>query len=268
MNAEIIDFYSKGNSRKKTCDKFNITDKKLKDILKENNIYIRSHSEQLILENIRRTKGVNHFYFDELNDKNVYYLGFFGADATIRKNRNEIKIALSSTDKIFLEQLRKDIGIENEVKIRNTMNGFECVELSFSSANIKQQLMKYKIVPNKTYIGLSLNVIPDKFKLAFIKGFFDGDGSFSFNKNTKQCKLTFTSHTREILEEIQKYFNNGYIYQDKRTKVFSLEFSTIPSLNIMESFYKLDTAYLSRKKEKYLECLNLRNKNPRDKSPS
>ena len=87
-------------------------------------------------------------------------------------------------------------------------------------------------------------------------------------KNTKQCKLAFTSHTKKILEEIKKYFNNGYIYQDKRTKVFSLEFSTQPSLNIMKSFYDLDTAYLNRKKEKYLEYLNLRNKNPRDKSPS
>lgn len=268
MNTEIIDFYLEGNSRKKTCNKFNITDTKLKNILKENNIHIRNHSEQLILENIKRTKGVNHFYFDELNNKNVYYLGFFGADATVRKNRNEIKIALSLIDKDFLEQLKKDIDIEKEIKIRNTTNGFQCAELSFSSAKIKQQLMKYKIVPNKTYIGLSLDVIPDEFKLAFIKGFFDGDGSFSFNKNTKQCKLAFTSHTKKILEEIKKYFNNGYIYQDKRTKVFSLEFSTQPSLNIMKSFYNLDTAYLNRKKEKYLEYLDLRNKNPRDKSPS
>ena len=137
MNTEIIDFYLEGNSRKKTCNKFNITDTKLKNILKENNIHIRNHSEQLILENIKRTKGINHFYFDELNNKNVYYLGFFGADATVRKNRNEIKIALSSMDKDFLEQLRKDINIEKKVKIRNTTNGFQCAELSFSSANIK-----------------------------------------------------------------------------------------------------------------------------------
>ena len=52
MNTEIIDFYLEGNSRKKTCNKFNITDTKLKNILKENNIHIRNHSEQLILENI------------------------------------------------------------------------------------------------------------------------------------------------------------------------------------------------------------------------
>ena len=44
--------------------------------------------------------------------------------------------------------------------------------------------------------------------------------------------------------------------------------SMIAINHIRDSFYKLDTAYLSRKKEKYLECLNLRNKNPRDKSPS
>ena len=34
MNTEIIDFYLEGNSRKKTCNKFNITDTKLKNILK------------------------------------------------------------------------------------------------------------------------------------------------------------------------------------------------------------------------------------------
>lgn len=267
MNTEIIDFYEAGNSRKKTCDKFKITDTKLKNILKDNNIKIRTHSEQLILENIKRTKGINHYYFDTLNNENTYYIGFFAADATVRKNRNEIKIGLSSIDKDFLEEIVCRMNMEKKVNLRTSSNGFECAELSFSSAKIKQDLSKYGVVPNKTYLGLSLNVIPNEYKLSFIKGFFDGDGSFSYNKNTKQCKISIVSHTKDILNDINNYFENkGNIYQDKRTQVYSLEFSTIPSLNIMKQFYELNTPCLKRKKNKYLECLELRNKNPRDKS--
>lgn len=263
MNTEIIDFYKDGNSRKKTCSKFNISDNKLKNILGENNIPIRTHSEQLILENIKRTKGVNHFYFDILNNENVYYLGFFCADATVRKNRNEIKIALSSLDKDFLEELRKHISIENLVKLRVSSKGFEYAELSFSSAKIKYEISKYDIVPNKTYKGQNLNKIPKEYQLAFIKGYFDGDGCFTYDKNTKQCKIKFTSYTKDILQDIQNYFGNGYIYRNRN--IYSLEFSTIPSLNIMKQFYELDTPCLKRKKDKYLELIELRNKNPRDK---
>lgn len=269
MNTKIVDFYKDGNSRKKTCEKFNIKDKELKELLIKNNIHIRSKKEQLIIENIKRTKNINHFYFDILNNKNVYYLGFLGADGTIRKNRNEIKIALSSIDKDFLTEFKNELQSDKEIKIRQTNNGFEYAEFTFSSLNIKNTIMKYGVVPNKTYIGLSLDLIPNNFKLAFIKGFFDGDGCFTYNKNTKQCKLSFSSYKNEFLNDINIFFNNtGYIYQDKRTKVYTLEFSTIPSLNIMKSFYELETPCLIRKKKKYLECLELRNKNPRDKSSS
>ena len=267
MNTEIIDFYLQGNSRKKTCEKYHITDTKLKELLNENEIHIRTHSEQLILENIKRTKGVNHYYFSELNKNNCYYLGFMAADATVRKNRNEIKICLSIKDKEYLENFRKDLNIENQVKIRETSNGFTCAGLTFSSAKIKEDIGQYGIVPNKTYIGLNLELIPKEYRLSFIKGFFDGDGSFSYNKQTKQCKISFTSYTRKILDDINEYFNDeGHVYESNRNGVYSLEFSTLKSLNIMDSFYNLDTRYLPRKKEKYLECLEIRNSNPRDRN--
>lgn len=266
MNTKIIDFYEKGNSRKKTCNKFNITDKKLINILKENNIHIRNHGEQTIIENIKRANPINHFYFSELNYFNSYYLGFFGADATVRKNRNEIKIGLSSVDIKFLEELKDNLKSENNIHIRQTSNGFECADFCFSSAQIKKDIAKYGIVPNKTYIGLKLDLIPEKYKLSFIKGFFDGDGCFSYNKISKQCCLSFCSHTIDILNDIKEYFGSGSIYKDKRTGAYTLSFSTVSSIAIMNNFYALDTPCLNRKKEKFYEYLKLRNKNPRDKS--
>lgn len=261
----VIDFYKQGNSIAATCRNFHLTSNTLKKILTSQNVHIRSQHEQVILENIKRTNPINHTFFSVLTDESAYYLGFIAADGTVRKHRNEIKIGLSIADKLFLEEFKQRIKSENKIKTYVTTNGFECCEFSFSSLQIKLDLLKYGVVPNKTYIGLDLNLIPEPFQLAFIKGFFDGDGSFTYNKNTKQAKVSFTSHTVGILKNIQNFFNDGSIYQDKRTKVYSLEFSTLPSLKIMEQFYKINSPYLQRKKDKYDECLLLRNNIPRDK---
>lgn len=271
MNIELlplaIDFYNEGNSMVKTAKEFHSSPNTLKKLFKEQGIKIRNRKEQLILENIKRTKQIDHYFFSILNQVNSYYLGFFAADATVRKDRNEIKIGLSIIDKEFLIELKKYLKSEKEIKTYITNNGFECCEFCFSSAQIKQDLAKYNIVPNKTYKGLSLDLILDQFQLSFIKGFFDGDGSFVYNNKTKQCKVSFTSHTRNILEDIQKYFNSGNIYQDKRTGTYSLEFSTHPSIEIMNKFYNIQTPFLKRKYRKYLDYLELRNNFPRDKAP-
>lgn len=267
MLSQAIDFYNEGNSMAKTAREFHSSPNTLKKLFKEQGVKIRGQKEQLILENIKRTKQIDHYFFNTLNQINSYYLGFFAADATVRKDRNEIKIGLSSIDKDFLIELKEYLKSEKEVKIYITNNGFECCEFCFSSAQIKQDLAKYNIVPNKTYKGLMLSLIPDEFKLSFIKGFFDGDGSFVYNKETKQCKVSFVSHTRDILEDIKNYFNSGNIYQDKRTGVYSLEFSTHPSIEIMNKFYNISTPCLKRKHQKYLDYLELRNNFPRDKAP-
>jgi intein-encoded DNA endonuclease-like protein len=259
-NQEIIEFYLEGNSINATGRKFDLTPYKIKKILTKNNISIRTRHEQNILENMKRGKAINHNYFDTLTPENVYYLGFLAADGTVRPNRNEIKIGLSSIDRDFLIEFKDNLKSEREIKDYTTANGFQISELLFSSQKIKEELAKYSIVPNKTELGVSLKNIPEHFKLAFIKGFFDGDGCFTYNEYTKQCSVKFTSHTKGILEEINKYFNNkGNYYQKKYNGIcYDLSFSTLPSIEIMKKFYEIKTPCLIRKKEKFNDYLNLR----------
>lgn len=259
-DQDIIKFYLEGNSIAATGRKFNLTSYKVKKFLNEKKIPIRSRHEQNILENMRKGKQINHNYFNVLTQENVYYLGFIAADGTVRPRRNEIKIGLSSIDRDFLVTFKEKLKSEREIKDYITGNGFKISELVFSSQNIKEQLAKYSIVPNKTEFGVSFKNIPNEFKLAFIKGFFDGDGCFTFNSNTKQCKITFTSHTKGILEEINEYFEKkGSYYQKKYNGIcYDLTFSTLPSIEIMKKFYKIETPCLIRKKNKFYEYLNLR----------
>lgn len=269
---KVIEYYIQGNSMASCSRKFKISQYLVKKILKENQIKIRNRSEQLVIENKKRAKPINHNYFSVLNQENSYYLGFIAADGTIRNNNrtncNEIKIGLSAIDKNFLEEFKARIQSECKIREYITSNGFNCVSFTFSSEQIKQDLKKYSIVNNKTYLGITMKNIPSNFKLAFIKGYFDGDGSFSFNRNTKQGMIKFTSYTKGILEEINAFFNNtGKIY-NKQNRCYSLEFSTLPSLKILEQFYLLETPCLKRKQQKYYDFLKLRNMNPRDKNSS
>ena len=255
-NQEIIQLYKEGKSLNTLSLKSGLSTYKIKKILTENNIHIRTRSEQTVFTNMERGKKINHNYFDTLNNEKCYYLGFLAADGCVRPNRNEIKIGLSSIDREWLEEFREKLQSERAIKDYITSKGFAISELLFSSLKIKNELSKYSIVPNKTELGVTMQSIPEQYKLAFIKGFFDGDGCFTINKNTKQCSVKFTSHTKGILEEIQQFFNNGHIYPHKNN--YELDFSTTPSLEIMNSFYILDTPYLKRKKEKYEEALKIR----------
>lgn len=255
-NQEIIQLYEEGKSLNTLSLKSGLSTYKIKKILTENNIHIRTRSEQTVFTNMERGKKINHNYFDILNNENCYYLGFLAADGCVRPNRNEIKIGLSSIDREWLEEFREKLQSERTIKDYITSKGFAVSELLFSSLKIKNELSKYSIVPNKTELDVTMQNIPEQYKLAFIKGFFDGDGCFTINKNTKQCSVKFTSHTKGILEEIQQFFNNGHIYSHENN--YELDFSTTPSLEIMNSFYILDTPYLRRKKEKYEEALKIR----------
>lgn len=255
-NQEIIKAYEDGASLTSLSRKTGLSTYKIKKILQNNSIKIRTRFEQTIFTNMQRGKKINHNYFDVLNDEKAYYLGFLAADGCVRPNRNEIKIGLSSIDREWLEEFKLKLDSEREIEDYITNKGFAVSELKFSSLKIKTELAKYSIVPNKTYLGITMEAIPNKYKLAFIKGYFDGDGCFVFNKNTKQCSLKITSHTKEILEEISYFFKIGNIYP--HGKNFELDFSTSPTLKIMKLFYDLDTPCLKRKKEKYLKALKIR----------
>lgn len=254
----MIEKYEAGASLASLSRASGLSVYKIKKLLESYNVHIRTRFEQAVYTNMERGKKINHNFFDVLDNEKAYYLGFLAADGCVRPQRNEIKISLSSIDRDWLEKFRQKLGSEREIEDYITNKGFAVSELKFSSLKIKTELAKYSIVPNKTYLGITMKNIPDNLKLAFIKGYFDGDGSFVFNKNTKQCALKITAYGTGILEEIKTFFGKGNIYQKKGTNIYSLEFSTLASLDVMKRFYELDTPCLQRKRDKYDEALEYR----------
>ena len=259
-NNQLIQDYSHGKSLRQCSKDYNLDIPTIKKLLKNNHIHIRNRAEQNVYTNASRAYSVNHLFFDTLNPINVYYIGFFAADAYIPKKRNTLDIKLAAVDKDWLCELKKNIQSKAPVRERTTNKGFQIASFAFSSKHIIDRLKEFGIVNRKTYIGSSMKNIPDELKLAYIKGFFDGDGSFSWSKKTAQGTFKICSHTQDILIEFKNflldYFDNKfnmniYALHRKDKILYSLECSTIHSLTILEEMYHLKTPFLTRKYENF-----------------
>lgn len=275
MDNQVITDYQNGMSLAKCAAKYQEDKRKVRKFLADNGINIRDRREQCVLENQHRGYSLNHNYFSVIDsDKKAYYLGFIAADGCVSSKNNSIKIALSEVDVLQLKYFKDAIESRAPIKHYTTNNGFNIVQFSISSKQMKYDLQKYSIVPNKTYKGLSMKNIPEQYQLPFFFGYYDGDGSFSWNKNTRQGALKVTGHTKGILEEFAKmlpktlqYDLKPKIYYAKERNIYSLEFSTLPSIKILDTLYAFTSIYwMDRKYRKFQEFKDYRIYNPRAKT--
>lgn len=223
-------------------------------------VSIRTKAQQNQLTNMARGKYVNHNYFSNIQTVNqAWVMGFIAADGSIAKERNTIKISLSAKDIEILEKIKKELSIEREIVTSTTNNGFDISYLEWSSLQQKLDLGKYGIVNNKTYLPMYLpNFADKKLKLAFILGFFDGDGSVSTYNGYLRFRIC--SHRKEILQSFVDFFIESYnikysLNQDKRG-LYELSISTNFSKQIFQDMYSLNSIKLNRKYQKYLEYIN------------
>ena len=257
---ELIELYEKGESIAGLSRLSGLTTYMVKKILVDNKVKVRTRAEQNVITNMSRKRPVDETYFSNIDTYNKgWVLGFLMADGTVRDDRNEIKIGLSSVDKEILEKIKKELKISQNIYDTTTQNGFNVSELRWSSQQQKKDLAKYGIVNRKTYLESHLPLFEDKkITLAFILGFFDGDGSFS--ANGKYCRFRLCAHRPELLQDIATFLSNEYnssysLSQDNRG-VWELSFSTNTAKQILTEAYNLNSIRLDRKYQKYLEYIN------------
>ncbi len=250
----LVEYYVDGNSLKACEREFGISTYKIKKLLHSSNIKIRNRSEQLIIENIRRTKGVNHNYFNTLDIENSYLLGFLAGDGYIHPTRNLIKIGLSAIDEDFIYTIKEKLNIEREPTAYQTNKGFDVIELSFSSVVIKQELARYSIINNKTKKGITMSAIPPMFKWHFIRGFFDADGCYDYH-NTYRIRIS--SLLPGILNEIQHFTTVGKVSKENKRNIYTYAVHGLPCKQFIQQMYNEATWFLPRKHKKVIQTINL-----------
>lgn len=216
---------------------------------------------------VRNKHSLDESYFDDINSHDkAYWLGFIYADGYVcirNENRSYmLGIELNRGDEHHLESFREAINSDCKIYRRSKTpfisNGcykeYQMSIIRIYSKKLVESLMKHGVIPNKTY-SLSFPDIKREYLGDFIRGYFDGDGSFhTYSVNGHiYSKFSFVAKDREFLvrlSEILKSFDiSSHIYADRDYFVLNInDFSS--RSNFFNLIYKNSSIFLKRKFEK------------------
>lgn len=250
LNFIIKEYCENKKSLKDISDKIHRSKSTISNILKENNITIRSTKET------SRKYTHNFDFFEEINtEEKAYWLGFIYADGFIETKRQygeqKFGITLAIKDKDHLEKFKASINATNPILEYKgsgyNKEGFFC-KILLTSQKTVDDLKKYGVVENKTLsLKFPQNLRQDLI-MHFIRGYFDGDGHITI-ANT-QFHFGF-SGTENMLMNIKNNFNSqADILKDKNIYSFKIG-GTIKALKELNKIYENANIYLERKYNAY-----------------
>lgn len=130
-------------------------------------------ARELSLERDSRKFRVNDDIFDEWSEETAYWVGFIAADGYLREDRKEIVVCLSIKDRDYLLQLNNIVQPERPLIVDEARGRVTC---TINSDAIYDRLVSIGLTPRKTHT-LEFPTVPSNYERAFIRGYFDGDGS-------------------------------------------------------------------------------------------
>lgn len=144
---------------------------------------------------------LNNDYFSSIsNQETAYWAGFIAADGSVASN--SLRIGLALKDKEHLELFSKHLESSAPVSVHHyNKNGNANFEVC--SRQIILDLGKIGIVPRKTTI-LTWPNLPYHLLRHYLRGYFDGDGSISFSKKTREPRFSLCGNI-EFLIKCQQF---------------------------------------------------------------
>ncbi len=168
--------------------------------------------------------------FGELNEDSAYWLGFFVADVFIHRGEYKIQLSLAIKDKIILEKLAEFVNIDTNyiheydvyLKYKGEIRKYRIARLSFGCKSMVQDLidlgffesrgdMSQRQLPHSILfqIAKANKIAGDwsgsksgRIALAFLHGFFDGDGHYYGGSSG----AVFSS-SKSFLKHLKKSYN-------------------------------------------------------------
>lgn len=173
-----------------------------------------------------RAYKVDDTFFNKINTEGkAYFLGLMFSDGNISSKSNHINI--SSNDKNLIKTCKK---------LLKTNSPIHCYKNSFSliisNSNLHRSLESLGVLKRKSWKELSVPTISSNLIRHFIRGVYDGDGSFYLDKrqNNKYIYLCtslscgsrqFTNQLKKILEHKLKISFHKIRFDDKKNETGS-----------------------------------------------
>lgn len=199
----------------------------------------------------------------------AYAIGLIASDGCLSRDGRHLLFVSKDIEQIL--NLKKCLGIKAEHHIHITGRKDETetyYRLQWSDVTLYNFLLGIGITVRKSLTIGALN-IPDSLFFDFLRGVFDGDGSFYsyFDPrwpNSFMFYTTFTSASRNHIAWLQENIErlagaHGHITkQGKGHMIFNLRFAKSESLILLRYLYtNLTDVCLSRKKLKIQDALRI-----------
>ncbi|NVM31110.1 MAG: hypothetical protein HWN65_19880 [Candidatus Helarchaeota archaeon] len=153
---------------------------------------------------------IDENYFENINNKEkAYWLGFLYADGCMHiysKNNRKLSFKIHKREEFVIDRFLKSLNAEGIKKYYydNT------VYIKFGNKKLTLDLLKHGLVPRKSKIIEYPDLNSYELELAFLLGYYDGDG--------QQKTTRISSGSKQFLEKIKKKFqlNNKVLIQKNR----------------------------------------------------
>lgn len=195
-----------------------------------------------------------------------YAIGLLVTDGSLSKDGRHIDF--TSKDMEQLKNFMGCLGIKN--KIGQKTSGFsnkKYTHIQFGDINFYKFLLKIGLMPKKSKI-IGKILIPRKYFFDFLRGHFDGDGSFYsyFDPRWRSSFMFYTvfisaskDHVRWIQESIYKFLKiKGHFTKSVNSSVYQLKYAKAESLKLLPKLYhNSKIVCLSRKRLKINKALGI-----------
>lgn len=286
LQDQIIDLYvNKKYGRTRIVRELNLPfgEEKVKNILKENNIHVRGIKEAQTVgdydySRLRKFSINDDYNFESHNG--AWMLGMYASDGYLPKTRgakNRVVLSLQIGDRPLLEMIKEELQYTGEIHEYLSVEGYPFASLAFTSEKIRKKMEAYGIVNKKTFkLDNIFEKIPEEYKIDFIRGFFDGDGTLNVSKKGK-VSMGIICASKKLLEDINMFLYKNYktryqnIHVDRRHQhdIYYMIYSKNDSFILGKAFYDNDYISLPRKKKRYFEYLEkypMKRKPPKEKN--
>ena len=258
----LFEMYETGNySANQLTQYFPISSVAINNLLRRNGYKAKSPSE------LKRKYPIVEDFFDIIDtEEKAYILGLLYADGYNQTERNSVSIGLKEDDKEILEKMTELIQPTKPLLCLNLSNarkrvGFENAQnqyrLVIANKHISKRLVELGCGKAKTHnlIFPTEEQVPSHLIRHFIRGYFDGDGSVSGDKQ-KQISFVGTVNFLKPLQQIlmeELGFSETKLdrrHKERDNEIRSLRYCGINQcIKFRDWLYEDVTIFLKRKKD-------------------
>ena len=187
-------------------------------------------------------------------EEDAYWLGFIMADGYVSQVHNHLDISLKDVDAHHLQLLADYFESDAKVTYRNVGKHRAC-RVTFCSKELVASLVSHGCIQNKSLV-LEFPTIKQELVHHFLRGYFDGDGSVSYNH---EAKKSFDFHfigTESFVTEARRHIGLSDTKLYKKGEAYDLRYGGVGNAKkLYDYLYQDANVYLARKHDVFLRAV-------------